>query len=217
MRRPMLALVLWLSMAPPLAAQPAQWRAEWPQTDFTRHSVSFAEIIPGGPPKDGIPSIDEPAFVPAAAAALPDNEPVIGLIVGGDARAYPLRILIWHEIVNDVIGGVPVAVTYCPLCNTGIVFDRRVGSYAIAEALGARGIPFIFVTGYGEEGVDPRYAAVEVLQKPFDPRTLQRSVAATLAKLAARRRRQRRRWPSWSVVGAAAGRSISRRHFPMMR
>ena len=79
----------------------------------------------------------------------------------------------------------------------GAVLDVNLGaderSYAIAEALGARGIPFIFVTGYGDEGVDPRYAAVEVLQKPFDPRTLERSVAATLARLAAGRRRQRRR------------------------
>jgi hypothetical protein len=121
-----LALVLWIAAAP-LAAEPAHWRFEWPDTDFTRHSVPLEEIIPGGPPKDGIPSIDDPEFVPAAEAALPENEPVIGLVVDGDARAYPLRILIWHEIVNDVVGGVPVAITYCPLCNTGLVFDRRVG------------------------------------------------------------------------------------------
>jgi hypothetical protein len=111
----------------PLAADPARWRGEWPQTDFDRHSVDLAEIVSGGPPKDGIPSIDDPQFVPVAAAELPASEPVIGLVVAGDARAYPLRILIWHEIVNDVVGGVPVAVTFCPLCNTGIVFDRRQG------------------------------------------------------------------------------------------
>ena len=127
MREVVLALVFWIVAVPPLAAEPAHWRLEWPDTDFTRHSVPLNEIIPGGPPKDGIPSIDEPAFVPADEAALPDNEPVIGLVVEGDARAYPLRILIWHEIVNDVVGGMPVAVTYCPLCNTGLVFDRRVG------------------------------------------------------------------------------------------
>jgi hypothetical protein len=79
----------------------------------------------GGPPKDGIPSIDDPAFVPVGEADLPDQEPAIGLTIGDDARGYPLRILMWHEIVNDVVGGVPVAVTFCPLCNTGIVFDRR--------------------------------------------------------------------------------------------
>ena len=119
-------LILVLAVVP-AAAQPGHWQLEWPDTDFSRHSVDFDEIIPGGPPKDGIPSIDDPAFVPVAEAALPDNEPVIGLVIDGDARAYPLRILIWHEIVNDVVAGVPVAVTYCPLCNTGIVFDRRVG------------------------------------------------------------------------------------------
>ena len=127
MREVMLALVFWIVAAPPLSAEPEHWRLEWPQTDFTRHSVDFDEIIPGGPPKDGIPSVDEPEFMPVAEATLSDNEPVIGLVVQEDARAYPLRILIWHEIVNDVVGGVPVAVTYCPLCNTGLVFDRRVG------------------------------------------------------------------------------------------
>jgi hypothetical protein len=112
---------------PPVAADPARWRDEWPLTDFTRHSVGLDEIVSGGVPRDGIPSIDDPAFVPVVEAELPANEPVIGLMVEGDARAYPLRILIWHEIVNDLVGGVPVAVTYCPLCNTGIVFDRRQG------------------------------------------------------------------------------------------
>ena len=126
MHQLILTLVLWIAAAP-LAAEPAHWRFEWPDTDFTRHSVPLEEIIPGGPRKDGIPSIDDPEFLPAAEAALPENEPVIGLVVDGDARAYPLRILIWHEIVNDVVGGLPVAVTYCPLCNTGLVFDRRVG------------------------------------------------------------------------------------------
>jgi hypothetical protein len=128
MRQVLLALVIWLvAAAPALAADAARWRLEWPDTDFTLHSVPLDEIISGGPPRDGIPSIDAPAFVPAAEAGLADNEPVIGLVIEGDARAYPLRILIWHEIVNDVVGGVPVAVTYCPLCNTGLVFDRRVG------------------------------------------------------------------------------------------
>ena len=82
---------------------------------------------PRGPPRDGIPAIDAPEFVPVAEASLPEDEPVLGLVINGDARAYPLRILIWHEIVNDVVGGVPVAITYAPLCNTALVFDRRVG------------------------------------------------------------------------------------------
>jgi hypothetical protein len=109
------------------AADPPRWGGEWPNTDFSKRSVDLGEILSGGPPKDGIPSIDDPAFVPLAADTdLAETEPVIGLIVNGDARAYPLRILIWHEIVNDTVGGVPVVVTYCPLCNSAIVFERTV-------------------------------------------------------------------------------------------
>ncbi|NNG03780.1 MAG: DUF3179 domain-containing protein [Inquilinus sp.] len=107
------------------AAEPRYWRAEWPATDFEKTSIDLSEIISGGPPKDGIPSIDAPVFVPVAEAAdLAPTEPVLSLEIAGDARAYPLRVLIWHEIVNDTVGGAPVAVTYCPLCNSGIVFDR---------------------------------------------------------------------------------------------
>lgn len=109
------------------AGAPGSWTAEWPRTDFGRTSVDLHEILDGGPPKDGIPAIDDPAFVDLGGeTGLAGDEPVIGLAVGDDARAYPLRILVWHEIVNDVVGGVPVAVTYCPLCNAAIVFDRRV-------------------------------------------------------------------------------------------
>jgi hypothetical protein len=83
------------------------------------------EIISGGPPPDGIPPIDEPRFVsPAEADFLFGKEPVLAIEIDGDARAYPARILIWHEIVNDEVGGVPVTVTYCPLCNTGVAFER---------------------------------------------------------------------------------------------
>jgi hypothetical protein len=127
MRQAVLAVAIWSVSSAQSAAAPADWRLEWPGTDFAKHTVPLDEIISGGPSKDGIPSIDDPTFVPAAEAGLPEREPVIGLSVDGDARAYPLRILIWHEIVNDVVGGVPVAITYCPLCNTGLVFDRRVG------------------------------------------------------------------------------------------
>lgn len=108
-------------------ADPQRWGSEWPDTDFTKRSIEFGEILSGGPPKDGIPSIDAPRFQPVSAKAeLAETEPVIGLIVNGEARAYPLRVLIWHEIVNDTVGGVPVAVTYCPLCNSSIVFERTV-------------------------------------------------------------------------------------------
>lgn len=108
-------------------ASPAAWQREgWKKTDFSRTRVDFKEIISGGPPKDGIPSIDKPRFVPVAKeAALSGRDPVLSLTIGKQTRAYPLRVLIWHEIVNDVVGGVPVAVTYCPLCNSGVIFDRR--------------------------------------------------------------------------------------------
>lgn len=101
----------------------------WKKTDFCQHSVSYDEIRSGGPPPDGIPPIDNPQFesVESTSTWLEDQSPVIALEINGDARAYPLAILIWHEIANDVVGDVPVAVTFCPLCNSSIVFDRRVG------------------------------------------------------------------------------------------
>ncbi len=89
---------------------------------------SWTEILSGGPPKDGIPAINEPSFIDVAAETrLGDREPVITVEFDGHTpRAYPIRYLTWHEIVNDEIGGVPVAVTFCPLCNSGLTFDRRV-------------------------------------------------------------------------------------------
>jgi hypothetical protein len=113
-------------------ASPDYWKSEWPKTDFTKYSVSFDDIFSGGPPKDGIPSIDDPKFVTVAEIEdLADTEPVVGLAIGDDIRAYPLRILMWHEIVNDEVGGVPVSVTFCPLCNAAMVFDRRVGDQVL--------------------------------------------------------------------------------------
>jgi hypothetical protein len=107
-------------------AKESRWAREWPATDFGRALVDLSEIRDGGPPRDGIPAIDQPRFRPVVEVDdLADLEPVIGLTVAGESRAYPLRVLTWHEIANDVIGGVPVAVTYCPLCNAAIVFDRR--------------------------------------------------------------------------------------------
>ena len=106
-----------------------RWSWEWPKTDFKKTAVDFKEIISGGPPKDGIPSIDNPRFMPASKVNSQDlapTEPVIGLTINGKSRAYPLRILTWHEIVNDELAGTPVTVTYCPLCNSTIVFDRRI-------------------------------------------------------------------------------------------
>ena len=101
--------------------------AGW-DTDFSRHTVPLSEFVSGGPGKDGIPSLDAPRFVSVEEAGdwLSDREPVIELAHAGIARAYPIQILVWHEIVNDEVGGTPVAVTFCPLCNTALVFNRRV-------------------------------------------------------------------------------------------
>ncbi|MDB4224855.1 DUF3179 domain-containing protein [Granulosicoccus sp.] len=118
-----------LSISGLAAAQVLQFpQGEFPLTDYKKSSVTIDEILTGGPPRDGIPAIDAPVFVDAnsAAAWLQDQEPVIALVVNEVARAYPLQILMYHEIVNDVIAGVPVAVTFCPLCNASIVFEREV-------------------------------------------------------------------------------------------
>jgi hypothetical protein len=87
--------------------------------------VDPSEILSGGPPPDGIPPIDDPKFLdPDDVTFVADREPVLAVEVEGDARAYPLQIMMWHEIVNDEVGGTPVSVTFCPLCNTGIAFER---------------------------------------------------------------------------------------------
>src|SRR5215813_4910219 len=127
------AISLSLVNAHSALADPRVWQREgWGKTDFSRHSVEWHEILSGGPAKDGIPSIDRPKFQQASTdTQLSNTEPVIGLELNGDARAYPLRVLIWHEIANDMVGGIPVAVTYCPLCNAAIVFERRLGDVVL--------------------------------------------------------------------------------------
>lgn len=97
-------------------------------TNFCKHSIDYNEVLSGGPPPDGIPPLDNPSFesVAEADAWLDDRSPLIALTVGDEAKAYPLGILTRHEIANDEIAGLPVAVTFCPLCNAGIVFKREV-------------------------------------------------------------------------------------------
>ena len=106
----------------------AGWR-----TDFSFHSVPFSDFLSGGPPRDGIRPLDNPTFVAIGQADdwLTDVEPVISFELNGDQRAYPLQVLIWHEVVNDVVGGVPVTVTFCPLCNSAIVFERTVNELVL--------------------------------------------------------------------------------------
>jgi hypothetical protein len=100
-----------------------QWR-----TDVSKKSIDLAELRKGGPPKDGIPAIDRPRFdtIREASSWLSPREPVLVVEQAGETRAYPLQILIWHELVNDRIGEAPILVSFCPLCNSAIVFDRRI-------------------------------------------------------------------------------------------
>ena len=115
------------TIAPTVSSEEIRFSMSGWKTDFTKHSVPLSEISSGGPPRDGIPPIDRPRFetVDQAKSWLKPKEPVIHVAIGSDVRAYPLQILTWHEIVNDEVGDVPVAITFCPLCNTAIAFDRR--------------------------------------------------------------------------------------------
>lgn len=117
-----------LTITPDPNPDPPAGAARQFSTDFSLHTVDYDEILSGGPPKDGIPAIDDPKYVSVDEADewLEPQEPVILFEHDSEARAYPLQILTWHEIVNDELGGRPVTVTFCPLCNTAIAFDRTV-------------------------------------------------------------------------------------------
>ena len=96
--------------------------------DLSNSSIPVSEILSGGPGKDGIPAIDNPQFISLEDVDfLKENDVVIAIKQGSEIRAYPTRILIWHEIVNDVVAGIPLVITYCPLCGTGMVFERKIG------------------------------------------------------------------------------------------
>ena len=107
---------------PSALADPAN--AVWDDTRL----VDADEVLSGGPPPDGIPAIDDPKFAPASEIDfLEDNEPVVSLQIGDEVRAYPIQVMTWHEIVNDQFGDVPVTVTFCPLCNSALAYNRQVG------------------------------------------------------------------------------------------
>jgi len=111
-----------------LAGRPSNEFALSNEFDLSKHSVPLDQIMLGGPGKDGIPALFNPLFIHATDAAfLTAEDRVLGLSLGQEAKAYPIKILNWHEIVNDTVGGKPVVVTYCPLCGTGIGFDALVG------------------------------------------------------------------------------------------
>jgi len=105
---------------------------EMMETDGVKHLIPLDRIKGGGPPKDGIPSIDNPVFTDIQGSQfMSDSDIVIGLEINGETKAYPLFILVWHEIVNDRVGGIPVSVTYCPLCYTNQVFERIINDQEV--------------------------------------------------------------------------------------
>lgn len=121
----LLGLLGWFAIQSAIS-QPATLEREFPKTDFSKSIVDFDEIQSGGPPRDGIPALDDPDFIPAEQADwVNPEEPVIVVTVGDESRAYPLQIMIWHEIANDTINGLPLAITFCPLCNATLVFERE--------------------------------------------------------------------------------------------
>lgn len=125
----LIAIAIVMTSAAPAASESAgNLKREFPRLDLAKRGIELSELQSGGPPRDGIPAIDDPKFIPVSVATgLGQDEPVITVTGACGAVAYPFRILIWHEIVNDRVCGRPLAVTYCPLCNTAMVFDRRVG------------------------------------------------------------------------------------------
>lgn len=126
-----------LSNSPKLIAGVAPGAAGQQSTDSQqiKHIVPLDQIVNGGPTPDGIPSIDNPKFLSVGEASkfLKDSDLVVGLTINGQTKAYPLLILVWHEIVNDKVGGVSVSVTYCPLCFTTQVFNRTISGHIVVE------------------------------------------------------------------------------------
>lgn len=118
---------IWMSLVSATYAQSMYLEAGWPNTDFSKKTVDLSEIRSGGPGKDGIPAVDNPTFIKVSdERRIGPREPVMTVELPGQIpRAYPIRYFMVHEIVNDVVGGLPIAVTFCPLCNSGVVFDRR--------------------------------------------------------------------------------------------
>ncbi|WP_432612861.1 DUF3179 domain-containing protein [Litoreibacter halocynthiae] len=125
---------IWMVLASVGQAQSPYLTAGWSNTDFSKTTVDLGEIRSGGPGKDGIPAVDSPTFLKVSdERRISPREPVMTVELAGQRpRAYPIRYFMVHEIVNDVVGGVPIAVTFCPLCNSGVVFDRRLAGRTLS-------------------------------------------------------------------------------------
>lgn len=130
----------WIGVCLGLVVLPAQGRT-LNGFNLDNAAVPAEMVLQGGPPRDGIPAIDKPVFQQADSVDwLSDSDRVLGINMGGESRAYPVAILNWHEIVNDNIGGRPVVVTFCPLCNTGMAFDAEVAGETLT--FGVSGLLF---------------------------------------------------------------------------
>ena len=126
--RPSQSPLAYLMLIALLLAPIKTWAEVKNGFDLSAASVPIDQIMRGGPPRDGIPSIDAPVFTDVDEADfLRADDRVLGLNINGEAKAYPIKILNWHEIVNDVVGGTAVAITWCPLCGSGVVFASDIG------------------------------------------------------------------------------------------
>jgi hypothetical protein len=174
-------LLLYTNTNNPLSTSISRSTAALSAQEEIKSIVPLEQVVSGGPPPDGIPSIDKPKFtsVQEADEILEDSELVVGLNINGDIRAYPLQILVWHEIVNDNVGGVPVAVTYCPLCFTNQVFnrtleDRNVVEFGTSGKLYNSNLVMYDRTSDSlwsqalAQGIVGKYAGVELQRIPFD-------------------------------------------------
>jgi hypothetical protein len=145
-----------------------------------KHIVPLDQIVSGGPPPDGIPSIDSPKFVSVddGNKFLKDSDKVLGININSDIRVYPLQILVWHEIVNDNVGGIPVAVTYCPLCFSNQVFKRTLNQTVLEFGTSGklynsnlvmydRTSKSLWSQALGE-GILGKYAGIKLDRIPFD-------------------------------------------------
>ena len=167
-----------MMLSTPVLAQNPFLSAQWPNTDFSKTTVDLGTIRSGGPGKDGIPAVDNPTFVEVTSEQrLEAREPVLTVEIAGERpRAYPIRYFMVHEIVNDRIGGVPVAVTFCPLCNSGMVFDRRVAGKVLSFGVSGnlRNSDMVMYDRQSEswwqqavgKGIVGRYAGQELKQLP---------------------------------------------------
>lgn len=126
------------NLAVPSIKIPTALAQYFPNTDFSQADPELAKAISGGPAKDGIPALDNPTFVPLREFDRPDDVQAIVLVGANETKVYPYNILTWHEIVNDTIDGTPVAITFCPLCGSAIVFNRTLPD-GVVSTLGVSG------------------------------------------------------------------------------